>query len=532
MHIADLLVFLAYFTLVAGYGLWIYYRKRGESASADEFFLAEGSLTWWAIGSSIIASNISAEQFIGMSGAGFALGLAISGYEWIGAATLILVAVFLIPGYLKNRIYTMPQFLKQRYGQLVATIMAVFWLLVYVFINLTSILYLGALTVENLSGMPFMACVVFLALFAIVITMGGMKVIGYTDVIQVVVLALGGLATTVLALDLVARQLGQTGALAGLLLLQRQAPGHFHMILDRSNPHYQDLPGLGAVLGGMWIANISYWGCNQYITQRALGASLTTARAGILFAAAIKVLMPLIVVLPGIAVYVLHQNGHFQSEMLDATGAVKPDKSYSALINLLPTGLKGLSFAALTAAIVASLAGKANSIATIFTLDLYKRYVDPLASEETLIRVGRYAILVSSGIAVLLAPQLGRFDQAIQYIQEYTGFISPGVCVIFLLGFFWPRATGAAALAVTLSTIPLSAGFKYLTPGMPFLNRMGYVSAILTVFMVVISLATPRPGDEVKAMRWDRDDFRPGGAFVAGSVLVMGTLAALYAVYW
>ena len=236
--------------------------------------------------------------------------------------------------------------------------------------------------------------------------------------------------------------------------------------------------------------------------------------------------------LPGIAVYVLHQNGHFQSEMLDATGAVKPDKSYSALINLLPTGLKGLSFAALTAAIVASLAGKANSIATIFTLDLYKRYVDPLASEETLIRVGRYAILVSSGIAVLLAPQLGRFDQAIQYIQEYTGFISPGVCVIFLLGFFWPRATGVAALAVTLSTIPLSAGFKYLTPGMPFLTRMGYVSVILTVFMVVISLATPRPGDEVKAMRWDRDDFRPGGAFVVGSVLVMGTLAALYAVYW
>ena len=532
MQLADLLVFLAYFMLVAGYGLWIYRRKRGESASADEFFLAEGSLTWWAIGSSIIASNISAEQFIGMSGAGFALGLAISGYEWIGAATLILVAVFLIPGYLKSRIYTMPQFLKQRYGQLVATIMAVFWLLVYVFINLTSILYLGALTVENLSGMPFMACVVFLALFAIVITMGGMKVIGYTDVIQVVVLALGGLATTVLALDLVARQFGESGAVAGFLLLQRQAPGHFHMILDQSNPYYQDLPGLGAVLGGMWIANISYWGCNQYITQRALGASLTTARAGILFAAAIKVLMPLIVVLPGIAVYVLHQNGHFQSEMLDATGAVKPDKSYSALINLLPTGLKGLSFAALTAAIVASLAGKANSIATIFTLDLYKRYVDPLASEETLIRVGRYAILVSSGIAVLLAPQLGRFDQAIQYIQEYTGFISPGVCVIFLLGFFWPRATGVAALAVTLSTIPLSAGFKYLTPGMPFLNRMGYVSVILTVFMVVIILATPRPGDEVKAMRWDRDDFRPGGAFVVGSVLVMGTLAALYAVYW
>ncbi|NQW47965.1 MAG: sodium/solute symporter [Planctomycetes bacterium] len=532
MHTADFLVFLAYFVLVSGYGLWIYHRKKDGPASADEFFLAEGSLTWWAIGSSIIASNISAEQFIGMSGAGFALGLAISGYEWVGAATLILVALFLIPGYLKNRIYTMPQFLKQRYGQLVATIMAVFWLLVYVFINLTSILYLGALTVENLSGFPFMACVAFLAAFAIVITMGGMKVIGYTDVIQVVVLALGGLATTLLALDLVAQHFGQTGALAGFLLLREQAPGHFHMILDKSNPHYNDLPGLGAVLGGMWVANISYWGCNQYITQRALGADLKTARAGILFAAALKVLMPLIVVLPGIAVYVLHQNGYFQAEMLDAAGEVKPDKSYSALINLLPTGLKGLSFAALTAAIVASLAGKANSIATIFTLDLYKRYWNPVATEANLIRVGRYAILVSSGIAVLLAPQLGRFDQAIQYIQEYTGFISPGVCVIFLLGFFWPRATGPAALLVTVLTIPLSTGFKYLTPDMPFLNRMGYVTLILAVLMVLVSLATARPGDEDKALRWDREDFRPGAGFIAGSVLVMGVLAAVYAIYW
>jgi SSS family solute:Na+ symporter len=532
MHPADFLVFLAYFVVVAGYGLWIYYRKQNASSSADDFFLAEGSLTWWAIGSSIIASNISAEQFIGMSGAGFALGLAISGYEWVGAATLILVALFLIPGYLKNRIFTMPQFLKQRYGQLVATIMAVFWLLVYVFINLTSILYLGALTVVNLSGFGFMPSVLFLAIFAILITLGGMKVIGYTDVIQVVVLVLGGLATTVIALDLVAQQFGQTGAVAGLLLLREQAPGHFHMILDKSNPHFKDLPGLGAVFGGMWIANISYWGCNQYITQRALGADLKTARAGILFAAAMKVLMPLIVVVPGIAVFVLHQKGLFRAEMLDAAGTVKPDKAYSALITLLPTGLKGLSFAALTAAIVASLAGKANSIATIFTLDIYKRYFNPLAREETLIRVGRYAILVSCGIAVLLAPQLGKFDQAIQYIQEYTGFISPGVCVIFLLGFFWPGATAPAALAVALSTIPLSAGFKYLTPNMPFLDRMGYVFLLLTALMVAISLATASTRDDTKALRWDRDDFRPGGGFVVGSVLVMGVLAALYAVFW
>jgi len=311
--------------------------------------------------------------------------MAIAGYEWIGAATLVLVAVFLMPGYIKGRIFTMPQFLTERYGPLVATIMAVFWLLVYVFVNLTSILYLGALTVESMSGYSFTACVMFLAMFALIITLGGMKVIGYTDVIQVCVLVLGGLATTWLALDMVAHEFGQSGVLADLALLKEQAPMHFHMILPKGHPHYVDLPGLSVVLGGMWVANISYWGCNQYITQRALGATLPSARAGILFAAGLKLLMPLIVVIPGVAVYVLHQKGLFQKELLDAAGVVKPDRSYSALIHLLPTGLKGLSFAALTAAIVASLAGKANSIGTIFTLDLYKRFVNPQATEAKLI---------------------------------------------------------------------------------------------------------------------------------------------------
>ncbi len=532
MQTPDYLVFIAYFALVAVYGYWIYRRKRSASTSSADFFLAEGSLTWWAIGASIIASNISAEQFIGMSGSGFAIGLAISGYEWIGAATLVLVAVFLIPGYLKNHIFTMPQFLTQRYGPLVATIMAVFWLLVYVFVNLTSILYLGALTVQGMSGFSFPACVIFLAVFALLITLGGMKVIGYTDVIQVCVLVLGGLATTWLALDLVARQFGQSGLLAGFSLLHEHAADHFHMILPKGNPHYMDLPGLSVVLGGMWVANISYWGCNQYITQRALGAKLEIARAGILFAAGMKLLMPVIVVLPGIAVFVLSQRGLFQTELLDATGTLKPDKSYSALIHLLPTGLKGLSFAALTAAIVASLAGKANSIGTIFTLDLYRRYVNPKATEAMLVRVGRLAILGAVLIAALMAPQLSKLDQAIQYIQEYTGFISPGVCVIFLLGFFWKRATSAGALVVALLTIPLSAAFKFRTPAMPFLDRMGWVTVILAALMIVISLLTHRAADEAKALDWEPSDFKPGSVFVLGSVLVMGALVALYAVYW
>jgi solute:Na+ symporter, SSS family len=532
MQIPDYLVFLGYFALVSIYGFWIYQKKKSTTDSSADFFLAEGSLTWWAIGASIIASNISAEQFIGMSGSGFAIGLAISGYEWIGAATLIFVAVFLIPGYLKNRIFTMPQFLTQRYGPLVATLMAVFWLLVYVFVNLTSILYLGALTVQSMSGFSFESCVIFLAIFSLIITLGGMKVIGYTDVIQVVVLVLGGLATTWLALDMVATQFGQSGILQGLALLKEHAPSHFHMILPKDHPHYMDLPGLSVVLGGMWIANISYWGCNQYITQRALGAKLETARKGILFAAGLKLFMPIIVVLPGIAVFVLHQKGLFQKELLDAAGVVKPDKSYSALISFLPTGLKGLSFAALTAAIVASLAGKANSIGTIFTLDLYKRYINKNASEAKLIAVGRISILVAAIIGVLIAPQLSKLDQAIQYVQEYTGFISPGVCVIFLLGFFWKRSTSAGALAVALLTIPLSVGFKFFTPTMPFMDRMGWVTVILTVLMVIISLFTKRDSDVAKAIQWDSGDFSPGPIFAIGSVFVMGSIAALYAIYW
>jgi len=532
MHTSDYLVFLAYFVVVTTYGLWIYRKKRADVVSSADFFLAEGALTWWAIGASIIASNISAEQFIGMSGSGFALGLAIAGYEWGGGAALLIVAIFMMPGYVKNRIFTMPQFLTQRYGKLVATIMAVFWLLVYVFVNLTSILYLGALTAEGMTGQSFNLCVFFLAAFALFIALGGMKVIGYTDVLQVFVLVVGGLVTTWLALTLVATQFGREGVLAGLSLLTEKAPTHFHMILNEGHKYYADLPGLSVVIGGMWVANLNYWGCNQYITQRALGAEVGTARKGILFAAGLKLLMPLIVVIPGIAVYVLHQQGQFATELLDASGAVKPDKSYAALIGLLPVGLKGLSFAALTAAIVASLAGKANSIGTIFTLDLYKRYVNPSASEVRLVGVGRIAIAVAMLIAVVIAPQLSHLDQAIQFIQEYTGFISPGVVVIFLLGFFWRGATSVGALTVALLTIPLSAGFKVFTPAMPFMDRMGWVTVILAGLMVAISLVCKNEEDEAKALQWEAKDFNPGQGFIVGSVLFMGAVAALYIVFW
>lgn len=542
LHQLDYLVFLVYFLVVAGYGYWIYQRKKTAEASSTDFFLAEGSLTWWAIGASLIASNISAEQFIGMSGSGFAMGLAIASYEWMAALTLLVVAIFFLPIFLRNRIFTMPQFLAQRYSPLVATIMAVFWLLVYVFVNLTSILYLGALAVSTISGLSFTVCSIGLCFFAVVITLGGMKVIGYTDVLQVLVLILGGLATTYLALDLVAQHFGSEGAMSGLSLLREKADDHFHMILNPGQmmmpdgqggveDAYNKLPGLAVLFGAMWIANLNYWGFNQYITQRALGADLKTARSGLLFAAFLKVLMPIIVVLPGIAAYLLHREGQFQTEMLDGTH-LRPDKAYPVLLNLLPEGLKGLSFAALTAAIVASLAGKANSISTIFTLDLYKKYFNREASEATLVRTGRIVIIISMVIGAIVAPVLSNFGQAFQFIQDFTGLISPGVVAIFLLGFFWKPATANAALVAALATIPTGLLLEKMLPHLPFLHRMGWVFAALVALMVVISLLDKKGQQQVKPIEVDSSMFRTSQSFAVGALLVTGIVSALYLMFW
>lgn len=548
----DYLVFLFYFIVVATYGYWIYNRKKKAETDSKDFFLAEGSLTWWAIGASLIASNISAEQMIGMSGSGFKMGLAISTYEWMAAATLMIVAIFFMPIYLKNKIYTMPQFLTQRYSSTVSTIMAVFWLLLYVIVNLTSILYLGSLAISTISGIDFWVCMIGLAFFAIVITLGGMKVIGYTDVIQVFFLILGGLATTYLALGLVSEHYNTTGVVNGFNLLMDHAGDHFHMVLKKDNPNYLDLPGLTVLIGGMWIVNLNYWGCNQYITQRALGASLPTARNGILFAAFLKLLMPVIVVLPGIAAYVLHQDGMFQQEMMVGS-EINPDRAYPILLNLLPIGLKGLAFAALTAAIVASLAGKANSISTIFTLDIYKKFFNTGASERNLVFTGRIAILVAMILAIVISPFLGIDKKGgFQYIQEYTGFVSPGIFAIFILGFFWKRTTATAALVAAVITFPLSLFLKFLPKWMdlsglsgmgfsflngesglheiPFLDRMGFVFAVCVTIMVSLSLLGPK--ENKKGLEIDATMFKPQGAFAIGAVIVFGILAALYTIFW
>lgn len=539
LSLYDYLVFLTYFIIIATYGYWVFRRKKKGRTDTKDYFLAEGSLTWWAIGASIIASNISAEHFIGMSGSGFAMGLAIASYEWMAAATLIIVAVFFLPIYVKNHIYTMPQFLSGRYNNTVSTLMAVFWLLVYVFVNLTSIFFLGALAIETITGIPFNVCVLALAVCSTIITLGGMKVIGYTDVIQVLVLVLGGLITCYMALDLAAAKLHANSVLDVLPMLRSESEDHFHMIFPKGHKYYNDLPGIAVLAGGLWINNLNYWGCNQYIVQRALGADLKTGRAGLLFAAFLKLLIPVIVVIPGIAVYTLFKQGYFQAEMIDEAGIVKPDHAYPVLMNLLPTGIKGLAFAALTAAIVASLAGKCNSIATIFTLDIYKKFINTEASERKLVGIGRWAVIASSLIAIIVAPALRSFDQVYQFIQEYVGFISPGVFAIFLLGFFWKRTTSRAALSAALLTIPLSVLFKFLPElsrgaieEIPFLNRMSWVFCIIIVLMALISLTDPEGKDNPKGLEIRREMFWVTPGFIVASVVICGILAGIYTVFW
>ncbi len=553
LQTADYIVFLIYFVIVASYGYWVYRRKKKASTTAShDYFLAEGSLTWWAIGASLIASNISAEQMIGMSGNGFKMGLAISTYEWMAAATLMIVAIFFIPVYLKNKIYTMPQFLNQRYNSTVAMIMAVFWLLLYVVVNLTSILYLGALAIHAISGLPLYLCMIFLAVFAIIITLGGMKVIGYTDVIQVFFLIVGGLATTYLALSLVSDKFGGNGVFDGLKLLTDKANDHFHMILKKDNPNFISLPGLTVLIGGMWIVNLNYWGCNQYITQRALGADLKTARSGILFAAFLKLLMPVIVVLPGIAAYVLYQNGGFHEEMM-LNGEIVQDNAYPTMLNLLGPGLKGLAFAALTAAVVASLAGKANSIATIFTLDIYKKKIDPEASEKKMVWIGKITVVMALIIGVVIAPFMGIDKKGgFEFIQEYTGFVSPGIFAMFILGFFWKKSSSNAALFATVGGFLFSIFFKFLPKfanlaflepmgfaaksgdvyEIPFLDRMGFVFVLCIVGMVIISLIDHKRGVKANGLEVDRSMFKLSPGFTVGVLIVLGILTALYTIFW
>jgi len=541
----DLLIFIGYCLIILFMGYFVSKEKEGHIKDSNDYFLASKALPWWAVGASLIASNISAEQFIGMSGSGFALGLAISTYEWMAAATLLVVAIFFLPIYLKEGISTMPQFLLKRYDSRVRTVMAVFWLLVYVFVNLTSVLYLGALSLDTILGIPMTYGIIGLALFAMLYSIyGGLKAVAWTDVVQVVFLVAGGLATTYLALSMV----GGGNVFSGFSTLLSEAPGHFKMIFEEGEmmipdgaggqrDAYLDLPGISVLIGGMWVINLNYWGFNQYITQRALAAkNLNEAQKGMIFAGFLKLLMPLIVVIPGIAAYVIVNNGAdlgFIESMKDpATGIIKSDRAYPTLLQLLPSGLKGLAFAALAAAIVSSLASMANSTSTIFTLDIYKTFFDANASEKKQVRVGRIAAVVAFVIAAIVAPALSALDQAFQYIQEYTGFISPGVFAIFMFGFFWKKTTSNAALTAAILTIPLSALLKVLFPLLPFIDRMGIVFLILSALIIVISLVQGKGEDHPNGIEITSDLFRTSTAFKIGAILISGIIAALYITFW
>ncbi|MFC3812291.1 sodium/sugar symporter [Lacihabitans lacunae] len=543
----DYAIFGVYFIIVSMYGYWVYKNKGKQTADAKDFFLAEGSLTWWAIGASLIASNISAEQFIGMSGQAFQLGLAISVYELLGGVSLIIVAVYFLPMYLKNNIYTMPQFLSKRYNTRLATIMAVFWLFLYITVNLTSIIYLGALSLEKMTGFGFMTCAFFLTIFAIIITLGGMKVIGYTDVIQVVCLVFGGLATTYLALDLLSERVGTgSGVLEGLSLIKEKADSHLHMIFSpgQYSVHdgkggfidaYKQLPGVMMfIIGGQFVNNLNYFGCNQYITQRALGADLRTARNGLLFASGLKMIMPFIVVLPGLAAYVLFQENADPAIVNGITqnGIVKPDNAYPVLLNILPTGLKGLAFAALTAAIVASLAGKANSISTIYVLDIHQKFFQKEMTQAQTVKTGRIAILVAFALALMISPLLANFGQAFEYIQVYTGYISPGILSIFLLGFFWKKTTANSALVSAILSIALSTLIAFVWPEFPFLNRMGVVFWICSAVMVAISLVESRGKESTSAFEVNKEWFKVTPEFRYGTIAILVVFSVIYYVFW
>jgi SSS family solute:Na+ symporter len=560
----DYIVFILYFILISSYGIWIYRKKNSNTTNTKDFFLAEGQLTWWAIGASLIASNISAEQFIGMSGNGFRLGLAISVYEWLAAVSLVVVAIFFMPVYLKNKIYTMPQFLKTRYNETVAMIMAIFWLFLYIFVNLTSILYLGAIAINNLSGgTHFHLIMIGLAVFALFITLGGMKVIGYTDVFQVLVLTVGGLITSYIALTVVSEQFGMgKNMVAGFQHLMQAAPDHFKMIFEKPGPgatqkeieDYSSLPGMAMMVAGIWVAHLNYWGCNQYITQRALGADLKTARTGILFAAFLKLMMPILVVIPGIAAYVLYQNGGLQTQMM-TNGVLNQDNAYSAVVGFLPVGLKGLSMAALTAAIVASLAGKANSISTIYSLDIYKKYINKDASDKKIVTTGRVIIILSLLIAIIInwKDTLGIGGKGgFEFIQKYTGYISPAIFPVFLLGFFWKKATSKAAITGIFLGVVLSIVFDKFLPGwmgndtllytayptasgsfeIPYLIQMGWVFCFTTLAIILVSLLDVKGQKHENDITEDQGQFKLSNAHLAMAMLVLGVVIALYIKFW
>jgi len=517
----DIAVVAIYIIGLIAIATWVSREKTGHQKDTSDYFLAGRSLPWWAVGASLIAANISAEQIIGMSGDGYTIGLAIATYEWTAAIALIVMAKYFLPIFLEKQIYTMPEFLEKRFDGRVRTVLALFWLAVYVFINLTTVLWLGSLAINALTGVDLVHGLIFLALFTLAYSLyGGLKAVAMTDIIQVVLLVLGGMAISIIALNKIGD--GQ-GVLKGFMTLWDTVPEKFDMILAKDHPSYDKLPGLAVLLGGLWIAHMAYWGFNQYITQRALAAeNIGEAQKGVMFAAYLKLLIPFIVVIPGIAAVMLFPD----------LGPENQDKAYPSMMSLLPSGLLGLTFAALIAAIVSSLSSMTNSISTIFTMDVYKNFSTKEHSQAHLVKVGRSASLIALLIAVFVAkPLLGSMQSAFQFIQEFTGFFTPGILFIFLSALFWKKATAASALWAAVGSLILSVSFKIFFPEVPFIDRMGMVF-LLTALIAWTVVKLQGNHDHPKAVNLDSINFKTSKGFNVNTLIVVAILAVFYSLWW
>ena len=530
----DIGVVALYAVLLMGIALWISREPKGHTKSTEDYFLAGKSLPWWAIGASLIAANISAEQIIGMSGQGYAVGLAIAAYEWQAAIVLIIVAKYFLPIFLKRGIYTMPQFLDQRYGSGVKTVMSGYWIFLYTAVNLTTVLWLGALAVNALTGVSVFMGMAGLAAFAIAYSMyGGLKAVALTDIIQVVILVLGGLIIAWLTMGMIG---GDNGVTGGFKRLYTELPGKFDMIFDKGHPAYGDLPGIWTLLGGLWVLHFNYWGFNQYIIQRALGAKdVKEAQKGLVFAAGLKLLMPVIIVLPGIAAIMLATP---EFGMVDGAAlAEKSDRAYPEVMKIMPSGLRGLIFAALIAAIISSLASMMNSISTIFTMDIYKDQLQPGKTDKHYVTVGRLTAFTAMVLALFLAqPLLGGMESAFQTIQEYTGFIAPGVVAVFLLGMFWKRTNSQGAIAMLVGSIVFSLLLKfgggYLPAAIsPFVIRIWIIFLACMALGIVVSKMTAEPNAEQPVALGDIE-FGTTRSFNIWTVIIAASLIAIYAVFW
>jgi SSS family solute:Na+ symporter len=545
----DYLIFVIYAIVILGVGLWVSRDKNGKDKTAEDYFLASKSLPWWAIGASLIAANISAEQFIGMSGSGFALGLAIASYEWMAAITLLIVGKYFLPIFIEKGLYTIPEFVEKRFSTNLKTILAVFWIALYVFVNLASVMYLGGLAIETIIGIDMVYAVIGLALFAAAYSLyGGLSAVAWTDIIQVIFLVLGGVVTTYLALDTVSQ--GE-GMIEGLKTIYAAAPDRFEMILDRSNPEYNNLPGIGVLVGGLWVANLYYWGFNQYIIQRTLAAkSLKESQKGILFAAGLKLIIPFIVVIPGIAAYVIVNDPDILASLGSNSAANMPsagsaDKAYPWLMQFLPTGFKGIAFAALTAAIVSSLASMLNSTSTIFTMDIYKQFINPNASDKQTVTVGRLSAAAALVIGATMAPLLGGIDQAFQFIQEYTGVVSPGILAVFMLGLFWKKTTNKGAIWGALTSIPIALYLKTggkgwfdgtaieaVFPKLPWMDQMGLTALLTMAVIILVSWMENKGKDDSKAIELNKGIFKTSPLFNIGTFAILIILTVVYTLFW